>query len=116
MPEITSLLLFFVLFLVFLWGQTNDFIGRKLAKRLKTNHTDGAPAENAAVIGEETRTVEVLGRERRKEGEPVDLEVIDDRELYQHLLKVRRMYCVVWCAICKFCVFFFFCIQPCMQH
>lgn len=76
--------------------QTDEFLGRKLAKRLKAASNDngntGSAAEAAATDeGGEDGAGEILGRERRKaEAEPVDLEVIDDRDLYQHLLKVRR--------------------------
>lgn len=80
---------------VFFFCQSNDFLGRKLAKRLKANHVGSTPAADAAAAEEESGSVEVLGRERRKGGEPVDLEVVDDRELYQHLLKVRVALCAM---------------------
>lgn len=67
--------------------QSDEFLGRKLAKRMKTREGGEAPSDNV-VAGEDTDTVEILGRERRKDEERLDVEVIDDRELYQHLLKV----------------------------
>lgn len=67
--------------------QSDEFLGRKVAKRMKTKEAGEPPSDNV-VTGEETDTVEILGRERRKDEERLDVEVIDDRELYQHLLKV----------------------------
>lgn len=77
-------------FMIFysLCSQTNKFLGRKLTKRLKASQAHESPADNIAA-GEDMDTIEVLGRERRKDQEAVDLEVIDDRDLYQYLLKVR---------------------------
>lgn len=72
--------------------QTEEFLGRKLSKHLKAiKSNDGSHAEPAsASTAEDEEGEDLLGRERRKEGaEPLDLEVIDDRDLYQHLLKVR---------------------------
>ena len=89
-------------------------MGRRLAKILEASsegggHGDAAAQADAAAGGgvggkegggrkggrdekkEEEAAVaaEVLGRGRRpKEVEPLDLEVIDDRDFYQHLLKV----------------------------
>lgn len=78
--------------------QTADFLGRKLASRLKeTNGDSNAESAGSAAAGreggdEEEGDEELLGRERRKEGaDPLDLEVIDDRDLYQHLLKVQYL-------------------------
>lgn len=82
--------------------QTEEFLGRKLAKHHKAikgkgdSHAEPASAAAAATsasTAEDEEGQEVLGRPRRKEGaEPLDLEVIDDRDLYQHLLKVRTFY------------------------
>lgn len=81
--------------------QTDEFLGRKLAKRLKkaNNRHAGEGSAASGIIGEHrgadgddgNAVVEVLGRERRKEADALDLEVIDDRDLYQHLLKVGGM-------------------------
>eukprot|EP00752_Nemacystus_decipiens_P010108 g9009.t1 len=70
-------------------AETQEFLGRKLAKHLMTAQGDGDNhAEPASTADDEEAGEEVLGRHRRKEGaEPLDLEVIDDRDLYQHLLK-----------------------------
>lgn len=70
--------------------QTEEFLGRKLAKHLKAAKGNGDSHAAPASAAEDEEGEEVLGRQRRKEGaEPLDLEVIDDRDLYQHLLKVR---------------------------
>lgn len=76
--------------------QTAGFLGRQLSHRLKERKGDsnavsaGSPTARRDGGGaEENEDEELLGRERRKEGaDPLDLEVIDDRDLYQHLLKV----------------------------
>ncbi|CAM9647668.1 unnamed protein product [Laminaria digitata] len=87
-------------------SETEDFLGRRLAKILKSSTEGNAGSDggdDAGVGGEgggarggrdeekeEEAAVaaEVLGRSRRpKEVEPLDLEVIDDRDFYQHLLK-----------------------------
>lgn len=77
--------------------QTTDFLGRELGSRLKESN-GGSNAESARSStaererGDEDGGEELLGRERRKGGaDPLDLEVIDDRDLYQHLLKVQHM-------------------------
>lgn len=75
--------------------QTSDFLGRKLAKHLKAAKGDGdAGSAAAAAAGaggsDDEGDEDVVGRVRRKDGaEPLDLEVLDDRNLYQHLLKVH---------------------------
>lgn len=73
-------------------AQTAEFLGRKVARKLKATKTSVDAEAAAAGRGggdEEHAGEEVLGRERRKEGaDPLDLEVIDDRDLYQYLLKV----------------------------
>lgn len=72
--------------------QTEEFLGRKLAKHLTAikGKGDSHAKVASASAAEDEEGEEVLGRQRRKEGaEPLDLEVIDDRDLYQHLLKVR---------------------------
>lgn len=74
--------------------QTEEFLGRKLAKHLKVVKGKGESradlASASAAEDEDEEGEEVLGRQRRKEGaESLDLEVVDDRDLYQHLLKVR---------------------------
>ena len=70
--------------------QTDEFLGRKLAKHLKATEGKGDSHAEPASAAEDEEGDEVLGRQRRKEGaEPLDLEVVDDRDLYQHLLKVR---------------------------
>lgn len=64
-------------------------MGRKLAKRLKMAAGDNEEVSVSSKVreGEE----EILGRERRRdEAEELDLEVVDDRDFYQHLLKVRQ--------------------------
>eukprot|EP00903_Cladosiphon_okamuranus_P010306 g9754.t1 len=73
-------------------SETEALLGRKLAKHLKAiksnddSHAEPASTSASTVADEEGE--EVLGRQRRKEvEEPLDLEVIDDRDLYQHLLK-----------------------------
>ncbi|CAM9236547.1 unnamed protein product [Scytosiphon promiscuus] len=72
-------------------AETAEFLGRKIAKKLEATRVGAdAGATSAEERGgdDEEGSEEVLGRERRKEGsEPLDLEVIDDRDLYQHLLK-----------------------------
>ncbi|CAM9124007.1 unnamed protein product [Hapterophycus canaliculatus] len=72
-------------------SETAEFLGRKVAKKLEATKsgTGAAAAPAEAESGDEGEGVEeVLGRERRKDGaDPLDLEVIDDRDLYQHLLK-----------------------------
>lgn len=80
-------------------SQTGDFLGRKLAKRLKAERQSENPDSSlssspvGAAEGQEGYDEggdRVLGRSRRKEeAEPLDLEVLDDHDLYQHLLKVR---------------------------
>lgn len=75
--------------------QTSEFLGRKLAKHLQAAKGDGdAGSAAAAAAGaggsDDEGDEDVVGRVRRKDGaEPLDLEVLDDRDLYQHLLKVR---------------------------
>lgn len=77
-------------------SQTEQFLGRKLSKRLRIMRArkTAMPHEGVAGKREESESasgdadvVEVLGRERR-EVQAFDLEVLDDRDLYQHLLKV----------------------------
>lgn len=77
--------------------QTDEFLGRKLAKRLKAGQTPNGGADGSAREGverdiEDDEVEDALGRGRRKEhADRLDLEVLDDRDLYQHLLKVRMM-------------------------
>ncbi|CBJ28736.1 conserved unknown protein [Ectocarpus siliculosus] len=76
-------------------SETSEFLGRKLAKHLDAAKGDGdagsAAAAAAAAAGgrsDDEGDEDVVGRVRRKDGaEPLDLEVVDDRNLYQHLLK-----------------------------
>ncbi|CAN0288078.1 unnamed protein product, partial [Ectocarpus fasciculatus] len=74
-------------------SETSEFLGRKLAKHLQAAKGDGdAGSAAAAAAGaggsDDERDEDVVGRVRRKDGaEPLDLEVLDDRDLYQHLLK-----------------------------
>ncbi|CAM9641660.1 unnamed protein product, partial [Discosporangium mesarthrocarpum] len=72
-------------------AETEDFLGRKLAKRLKVGVEEGtADAAKGGDVGEAGHPGDgsVLGRERRSTGGgPLDKEVVDDREFYQHLLK-----------------------------
>lgn len=88
--------------------QTDEFLGRRLAKRLKGRQQGvdkaadvssarapghgGDGKDTDSVQGDEEggrKVLDVLGKEKRSdEMNPLDLEVLDDRELYQHLLKV----------------------------
>lgn len=83
--------------------QTEEFLGRKLAKHLKASKGRGdshaEPASASASAADDDEGEEVLGRQRRTGGaEPLDLEVIDDRDLYQHLLKVWVSLSIKRCA------------------
>ncbi|CAM9635717.1 unnamed protein product [Pylaiella littoralis] len=70
-------------------SETADFLGRELGNRLKEMKGDSkSESAGSPTADREEENEELLGRERRKEGsDPLDLEVIDDRDLYQHLLK-----------------------------
>ncbi|CAM9142328.1 unnamed protein product [Ectocarpus sp. 12 AP-2014] len=73
-------------------SETSEFLGRKLAKHLDAAKGDGdagsAAAAAAAGGSDDEGDEDVVGRVRRKDGaEPLDQEVLDDRNLYQHLLK-----------------------------
>lgn len=66
-------------------------MGRKLAKRLKMAAGDDEEVSVSSKVREGEGEEEILGRERRRdEAEELDLEVVDDRDFYQHLLKVRQ--------------------------
>lgn len=76
--------------------QTGEFLGRKLAKRLKSMSQEGTEADVASARARKEAEEggdnnEVLRHERRKVEDRLDLEVLDDRDLYQHLLKVCMM-------------------------
>lgn len=85
--------------------QTGEFLGRKLAKRLKSISQEGTEAD-VALAGarkeaeEGGDNIEVLRHERRKVEDRLDLEVLDDRDLYQHLLKVYVMEGTIACSEC----------------
>lgn len=66
-------------------------MGRKLAKRLKMAEGDDGEVSSSSKAREGKAEEEILGRERRRdEAEGLDLEVVDDRDFYHHLLKVRQ--------------------------